>query len=81
MLLISRKRQDFQITDKEWTVIPDNISIYTHMHINMLYISTCIDMYVYHILSNKSCFSKKDPKEHGTEFPTCVSEIFLTAFK
>lgn len=38
-------------------------------------------MYVYHILSNKSGFSNKDPKEHGTEFPTCVSEIFLTAFK
>lgn len=38
------------------------------MHTNMLYVSMCINMYVYRILSNKLGFSNKDPKDHGTEF-------------
>lgn len=67
----------FQITDKVWTIITNNVSIL--MHTNTFSLSMCI--YLYCIFRNKLVFSNKDPKDHGTEFPSCISENFLIPFK
>lgn len=65
------------MTSRGMTIIANKVSIHTHTHTRKHILS----VYAFTLYFQKHFFRKNNPKNHDTEFPSCISKKFIISFK